>query len=437
MDSDANLDSTEIKIGIIGIGAMGKGLLYQSSITPGVRCVAVCDSVMVRCEDALKAMGIPYSVAAGRASMEGAIRRGQVAVCEDGMWVAQCESLDVVIEASNAIGPAVEFALAALEHGKHLVLMNSEIDLMFGPLLAQVARKRQLVCTSCDGDQYGVLKHLIDDLSLWGVDLVMAGNIKGFLDRTANPTTIIPEADIRNLDYRMCTSYTDGTKLNIEMAIIANACGLVTKKNGMHGPRAKHVQEVFRCFDLKALWADRQPFVDYILGAEPGGGVFVIGHCDAPYQQSMLSYYKMGSGPFYLFYRPYHLCHMEAMGTVIKAVRQRQALLVPEHGFQTNVFAYAKRDLQPGETLDGIGGYSCYGLIENTDGNHEQAGLPIGLAHDVILKRKISKDHKIMLDDVAHSSTRRDFDLFHRACEISSSRGGIAPGRVQRRAFSV
>lgn len=437
MDSRANLDRTEIKIGIIGIGAMGKGLLYQSHITPGVRCVAVCDTAVQRCRDALKNLQMPYTVAAGQNAMEDAIGRGEVAVCEEGLWVAQCEAVDVVIEASSAIGPAVVFALAALAHGKHLVLMNSEIDLMFGPLLAEAARKRGLVCTSCDGDQYGALKHLIDDLTQWGLDLVMAGNIKGFLDRTANPTTIIPEADIRNLDYRMCTSYTDGTKLNIEMAIIANACGLVTKKTGMHGPRAAHVQEVFRCFDLQALWADRLPFVDYILGAEPGGGVFVIGHCDHPYQRSMLSYYKMGPGPFYLFYRPYHLCHLEAMATVIKAVRQREPLLVPEYGFQTNVYAYAKRDLARGETLDGIGGYCCYGMIENTDGNHELQGLPIGLAHAVTLKRRIPKDQKILMADVAYDTARRDFTLFHQACDLPPARGVMAPAPARRHPLSA
>ncbi|MBI5897263.1 MAG: homoserine dehydrogenase [Desulfobacterales bacterium] len=422
MRNHASSDNTEIKIGIIGIGAMGKGLIYQSQITPGVRCVAVCDTSIERCTAALEWMKVPYAVVGSQAAMEDTIHQGEVAVCESGMWVAACEALDVVIEASSAIGPAVGFALAALEHGKHLVLMNSEIDLLFGPLLAQVARKRGLICTSCDGDQYGVLKHMIDDLALWGVELVMAGNIKGFLDRAANPTSIVPEADIRNLDYRMCTSYTDGTKLNIEMAIIANACGLVTKKTGMHGPRAAHARDVFTCFDLDALWADRRPCVDYILGAEPGGGVFVIGHCANAYQQSMLSYYKMGPGPFYLFYRPYHLCHMEAMGTVIKAARQGEALLVPDYGFQTNVYAYAKRDLQPGEVLDGIGGYCCYGMIENTAQNHAAPGLPIGLAHDVTLKRRISKHERIMFADVAYAATRPDVMLFHRACDIPPNR---------------
>jgi predicted homoserine dehydrogenase-like protein len=193
----------------------------------------------------------------------------------------------------------------------------------------------------------------------------MAGNIKGFLDRYANPSTIIPEADKRNLDYKMCTAYTDGTKLNIEMALIANACNLQTTVPGMHGHNAKHVHEALHLFDFTS----KKPFVDYVLGADPGGGVFVIGLCDNPYQRGMLSYYKMGEGPYYIFYRTYHLCHIEAITSIVKAITEYQPLMQPDFGFQTNVYAYAKRDLLKGEQLDGIGGHCCYGLIENCTDN--------------------------------------------------------------------
>lgn len=261
-----------IRIGIIGIGSMGKGLLYQSHITPGIECVAVCDTDVQRCVNALTWLQLPYRVVTDPTEMDEAISHNLVAVCETGQLIAQCQSVQALVEASSSIGPAVKHAITALDNHKHLVLMNSEIDLTFGPVLAQLAGKNGVICTSCDGDQYGVLKHMIDDIKLWGFELVMAGNIKGFLDRYANPTSIIPEADKRNLDYRMCTSYTDGTKLNIEMAIIANACGLTTKTPGMYGPGVTHVKEVFRCFDFDLLWKDRRPFVDYIIGAEPGGG---------------------------------------------------------------------------------------------------------------------------------------------------------------------
>ena len=138
--------------------------------------------------------------------------------------------------------------------------MNSEIDLIFGPSFSRVAKKNGVIYTSCDGDQYGVLKHVIVEIQSWGFELVMAGNIKGFLDRYANPTTIIPEADKRNLDYKMCTAYTDGTKLNIEMALIANAFNLQTTVPGMHDPKLNKFTKLCifliltSCGTKKTLW---------------------------------------------------------------------------------------------------------------------------------------------------------------------------------------
>jgi predicted homoserine dehydrogenase-like protein len=408
-----------IRIGIIGIGSMGKGLVYQSRITPGVECVAVCDTNVQRCVDVLQWLRLPYQVVDTVDAMHEAITRGLVAVCQAGDVVAHCELIDAVVEASSSIGAAVHHAVTALECRKHLILMNSEIDLTFGPLFAQIAAEQGVICTSCDGDQYGVLKYVIDDLRFWGFDLVMAGNIKGFLDRYANPSTIVPEADKRRLDYRMCTAYTDGTKLNIEMAIIANACGLVAKTPGMYGPKAGHVKEVFRLFDLDGLWKDRQPFVDYIVGAEPAGGVFAVGNCDNPYQKQMLSYYKMGNGPYYLFYRPYHLCHIEAMRTVIDAVLLGRRLLVPDHGMQTNVYAYAKTDLPAGQMLDGVGGYTCYGKIENLKDNQTDAGLPICLADKVALNRSLARDERIAMADITYDPRRFDFVSCQRARELA------------------
>ena len=408
-----------IRIGIVGIGTMGKGLLYQSHITPRIECVAVCDIDIQKCIDALNMLQLPFELVNSSGEMDRAILQNKVAVCENGNWVSECSSLHAVVEASSSIIPASLHAVNALNNRKHLILMNSEIDLIFGLLLSDVARKNGVVCTSSDGDQYGVLKNLIDEIRFWGFDLVMAGNIKGFLDRYSNPTKIIPEAEKRKLDYRMCTAYTDGTKLNIEMALIANACGMFTLKPGMQGPKAAHVKDVFKHFDFNQLWKDRRPFVDYILGAEPEGGVFVIGYCNNPYQKDMLSYYKMGEGPFYIFYRPYHLCHIEAMDTIIKAVSENRVLLAPDYGMQTNVYAFAKRDLQPGDRLDGVGGYTCYGMIENLGDNTDSPGLPICLADHITLNNAVKKDQKILMSDISYDSERIDFRLYRKVMALS------------------
>ena len=405
----------DIKLGIIGIGAMGKGLLYQAGITPEVTAAVVCDIDMARCEAAARFFGIAYRRVATAEEMEQAITEGVLAVCTDGDMLARCGQLDAVIEATGTIMDGGRLAVSALKAKKHLILMNSEIDLIFGPYFQQLAAENGVVCTSADGDQYGVLKHMMDDINRWGFKTVMAGNVKGFLNRYAHPDMMIEEARKRNLDVRACTSYTDGTKLNIEMALIANAEGLQTICPGMQGPRLENISQVMGAYDFPSLWDKQQPWVDYILGAEPGGGVFVIGYCDHPYQQDMLQYYKMGAGPFYLFYRHYHLCHIEALSTVVQAVRQKKAVMQPEHGFVTNVYAYAKRDLAAGDMLDGIGGFSCYGLIENREDNLIAPGLPICLTDQIRLKRSVKKDEKILWDDVEINNERLDFSLFRLA----------------------
>lgn len=412
---------TPIRVAIVGAGAMGKGLYYQTLITPGIQCVALADIRLERCIDCAQTWNIPYRVVSTLDELEEAARAGVLALCQDGALLAQCERVDVFLESSNSILAGAQFAETAIRHNKHLVLMNAEIDLTFGPYLLALAQAQNVVYTSCDGDQHGVIARILREMRLWGMELVMAGNIKGFLDRYSNPSKIIPEADKRRLDYRMATAYTDGTKLCIEMALVANAFGLKTPTPGMFGLRAATVQQALTLFDLDAARSDDKPWVDYILGAEPGGGVYVIGYCAEPYQQAMLEYYKMGSGPYYLIYRPYHLCHVEAMRCIFEAIDRRESLLQPDYGMTANVFTYAKRPLKRGERLDGVGGYMCYGLIENCASTGMPQGLPICLADNVVLKRDIAMDEKIGFADVEYEVERGDFVMYEKA--VNSFRG--------------
>lgn len=388
-----------ITLAIIGMGAMGKGLLYQVGVTPGFRCNAISDIDIDKAIAVAQWLKREYRVVDSVAAAMDAMRSGLLAIAADGHIVADCDEIDVLIESTSTIMEAGKFCAHAIDRGKHVIMMNAEADLAFGPYLMQKAKDNGVVYSSCDGDQPGIIKHLYDKMLLWGFEPVMAGNIKGFLDRYSDPVKIIPEADKRKLDYTMATAYTDGTKLNIEMALVANALNMETKVPGMYGPPAKDVREVFKLFDFAKLWADRVPFVDYLLGAEPGGGVFTVGYCENEYQQFMMNYYKMGDGPFYLFYRPYHLCHVEALEWVAKAYLYKEALLKPDYGFKTNVIAYAKKDLKVGELLDGLGGFTCYGLIENSK-DALVPGLPVCFADNISLKVSIKKDQRINLSDV-------------------------------------
>jgi len=408
-----------IRIGLIGMGSMGKGLLHQIRITPGLECVAMADVVPQRAVECAEMCGVAYRVARNQDDANDIIRSGRAAICEDGAQVACCTGANVVVESSSAVFEGGQYAVHAIESGKHVVMMNSEADLIFGPGLMRLAHQHGVVYTSCDGDQHGVIRGLVDELRLWGFELVMAGNIKGFLDRYSDPTKIIPEADARNLDYRMAAAYTDGTKLSIEMALVANAMDLRTRRPGMCGPRAQDVQDVFQLFDFESIRTEGEACVDYILGATPGGGVFAVGYCEQPYQRNMMAYYKMGPGPFYLFYRPYHLCHVEAMKCIADAALEGRSLLEPVYGFKTNVFAYAKRDLKVGDQVDGIGGYACYGQIDNCGAGH--LGLPICLADGLRLRSDVARDEPLLLSHFDVPANREDWRLYNWARSATAS----------------
>jgi predicted homoserine dehydrogenase-like protein len=411
----------EIPVGIIGAGAMGKGLYFQCSRTPGIQCSVLADIDISRAIEAVEWVGRPYRIVENAAELNDAILQGVTAITDDGHLVSQCDQIDVLLESTSSITEGGQFAEEALLSGKHLILMNAEIDLLFGPYLHRLAQENGVVMASCDGDQHGVIKRLHDEMTLWGFEPVMAGNIKGYLDLYSNPTAIIPEADKRNLDYRMATAYTDGSKLAIEMALVSNALDFAPSVSGMVGPTARHVSEVLDLFDFDALREMERPVVDYILGAEPGGGVFCVGYCDDKYQMDMMTYYKMGDGPYYVFYRPYHLCHVEAMQCIAEAVLDNTSLLRPDYGFKASVNSFAKKNMKAGDRLDGLGGYTCYGLIESTTADSLDTDLPICLADDVILKRDIALGEKIGLGDVVFEPGNRALAMYEKAVGHSLS----------------
>ena len=401
----------ESRVVITGLGAMGQGLLYQVTRTPGLQCITVAELRLDRAADFIHSLGLPFEVVTNASELDSAVSRRILALTDDGELAVQAPGAQVLLESTNSISESLQYCQQALENGLHLVMMNAESDLLFGPLLMAQARNAGLVYTSCDGDQPGVVKRLQDEAILWGMKPILLGNVKGFLDRYSNPIKIRPEAEKRRLDPRMCTAFTDGTKLNIEAALMANACGGLTMKTGMYGPRAANLSEVPQLFDLEALRAAGAPVVDYVLGAQPDGGVFVVAYCDHPYQRQMLQYYKLGEGPFYTLVRPMHLCHVEAMRCVFEALAG-VSLMEPIHGFRTNVFAYAKQRLRAGDTLDGLGGHLAYGMIENCTQPTLPPGLPILLADGVRLRSDIPKDGAIRLADVDLDHDRLDIDAY-------------------------
>ena len=395
-----------IRVGLVGAGAMGKGIAWQVSHTPGMRLMFIGDLNLEVARETAIQIGMEPVETDGVTIPE--ITDNQVLITTDSLAVLRRNDIlkmEAFAEATNAIAGACEYCLAAIEGGMHVILMNAEVDMVYGKLLQHEAKKHNVIVTSDAGDQHGVLATMIDEIKLWGFDIVQAGNIKGFLNYYATPESIRPEAEKRNLSAVQCCAYTDGTKLNIEMALLCNSLGLTPFKVGMEGPRCADVKEVLDLFDFDA-YGD-QGRVDYILGSEPGGGVYVVGKSDSEFQRPYLWYYKLISkGNYYLFYRPYHLCHLETTTAIARAVLDGEAVLTPDAGHIADVYAYAKSDLKAGQKVEhGIGGAECYGLIRTTKDAEAIDHLPISYLEGEgdqlpVLKRDIAKDEPVRYADV-------------------------------------
>jgi predicted homoserine dehydrogenase-like protein len=258
------------------------------------------------------------------------------------------------------------------------------------------------VYTVSDGDQPGVTMNLYRFVKGLGVRPVLCGNVKGLHDPYRNPTTQEGFARQWGQNPYMVTSFADGTKISFEQAVVANATGMTVAQRGMHGPTVEggtHVRDAAALFPPDEL-LNGDGIVDYVVGAEPAPGVFVLGTHGDPQQQHYLNLYKLGEGPLYCFYTPYHLCHFEVPTTVARAVLFGDAALAPSDGVRVEVVATAKRDLAAGETVDALGGYMTYGLAEKAEVARAENLLPIGLAEGCRLARAVAKDQVLTYDDV-------------------------------------
>lgn len=282
--------------------------------------------------------------------------------------------IDVMVEATSSVYHALGHCLWGLDRGADVVLMNAEVDLAFGVPLRRAAESAGRLVSSDAGDQHGVLMRMAEELRLWGVRPLVYGNIKGFLDRGATLASIVDEARKRNLSPGQCCAYTDGSKLNVEMALVGNALGASPSAPGMIGRSCSHVTDVLGHLDAREDPGLDGPEVDYVLGAEPGGGVYIVGVPEDPREADMLTYYKIpSSGGRYLFHRPFHLCHLETPTAILRVARSRRPLPDGPVSRRLDVFAHAKGALRPGDVLEeAMGSDAVLGLVrEATHGDRD------------------------------------------------------------------
>lgn len=389
---------------MVGAGFMGRGIALQiNTAVPGMELVAIANRHIDGARRAYEEAGNKNICEVSTVEqLEEAITNKQPAITEDPFLLSDAQGIDAIIEVTGAIEYGTRIVLRAIENHKHVIMMNAELDGTIGPILKVKADKAGVVITNADGDQPGVIMNLYRFVKGIGVKPVLCGNIKGLQDPYRNPTT--QEAFARQWKQKphMVTSFADGTKISFEQAIVANATGMRVARRGMFGPTVESgtpLKEAVKLYPLEAL-TEGPGIVDYLVGAEPGPGVFVLGTHDHPMQKHYLNLYKLGEGPLYCFYTPYHLCHFEVPNTVARAVLFGDAAITPTEGLRVDVVTTAKIDLKEGSVLDGMGYYMTYGQCENADVVARQRLLPIGLAEDCRLKRDIAKDEVITYDDV-------------------------------------
>lgn len=397
-------DNNPVRVAMVGAGFMGRGVALQiMNSTPGMKLVAISNRNLNQARRAYNEANVQDMVVVDKvAQLEDAIAQDRCAITDDAFLLCQAEGIDAIIEVTGAVEFSAQVVFMAIQHGKHVIMMNAELDGTVGPILKVYADKAGVVLTNVDGDQPGVIMNLYRFVKGIGVKPVLCGNIKGLHDPYRNPTTQEGFARKWGQNPAMVTSFADGTKISYEQAIVANATGMRVAKRGMFGPTVATgapITEAVNWYPLEEL-LQGPGIVDYVVGAAPNPGVFVLGTHDHPQQKHYLNLYKLGEGPLYCFYTPYHLCHFEVPNTVARAVLFSDAAITPIAGPCVDVVATAKIDLKAGQTIDGIGGYMTYGLAENSQVVNQGSLLPMGLAEGCRLRRDVPKDQVLCMDDV-------------------------------------
>ncbi len=391
-----------IRVGMVGAGFMGQGLTNQiENSVPGMRMAAIFNRRPDRAVGVYRYAGHEQVVTAtSQAQLDEAVRRGVPAVAEEPFTICRSPEIDVIIDVTGSVEFGARVILEAFRHGKPVVLMNAEVDATIGPILRVYGKKFGQILSACDGDEPGVQMNLVRWVKGLGLTPRVIGNVKGLQDRYRNPTTQKGWAERWAQNPAMVTSFADGSKISFEQSIVANATGFKVRSRGMsrglkYDGSILDIQKLYDLDEVRALGG----IVDYTVGP-PLIKVFVLAEHPDPKQRHYLNLYKMGEGPLYPFWIPYHLVHFETPFSIARVVLFRDELAPPLGGPLVEVCAVAKRDLESGEILDEYGMYMTYGEAVNADEMSAGRYLPEGLVEGCKLRRNIPKDQVLTYDDV-------------------------------------
>jgi predicted homoserine dehydrogenase-like protein len=400
------LENRPIRVAITGAGYMARCIALQfATAARGMRLVAICNRTVGKAEAAYLAADVSEAIAVtSAAELDNVIARGKCAVTDDPRVLWESNAVDCVIEATGHVEYGTRVCFETVKAGKHAVLIGAEVDASVGPILKSYAQRAGVVFTYTDGDEPGVGMNLYRLVESMGYRPVLMGQLKGFLDRYRNPDTQRELARKLGQNPAVLSCFADGSKLALEAAIMGNATGFVPQMRGMKGYAVPHVNDMLKAF-VEGDFAN-EGLVEYALGAAPHTGAFVICHNDHAEKRKLMAYLKMGEGPLYMFYQPFHLPPWQIQHAVARAVLFNDATIAPRGAPVCDTVSYAKRDLKAGEKLDGMGGFCCYGLVERYAVCANERALPIAVSLDCELIRDVAKDQPISYEDVRLPSGR-------------------------------
>lgn len=379
-----------IKVGVIGAGQMGYGMVSQISTIPGMIVAGISDINL----DAAKRAADAYNASAAE--------KVNILTSTDFKEIVHSPNVEVIVDATGVPEAGAKISLETLIAKKHLVLLNVEIDITVGPLMKKLYDAADLIYTGSDGDEPAATVQMYEFAKSMGMEVLVAGKGKNnALKVSANPDSAQAEADSKGMNSHMLAAFQDGTKTMAEMNLLSNAIGYVPDVVGMHGISAD-LDGTVEKLNLKENGGVLNSFwvVEYVDGIAPGIFCIVKGQNEGV--QHELNYLlKKGERDHHILFRPYHLCSLETPLTIARAVLEHDTAIVPLGAPISETVAVAKRDIKAGEKIDGIGGYCVRGVLETHADMKKNGNVPIGLVGGTsVAKRDIKDGAFLTIDDI-------------------------------------
>ena len=440
-----------VRVGLIGAGKFGSMFLSQAVRTPGLHVVGIADLNVSGAREATLRVGWTLERTAYR-SPDDAIRSGGTCILDDAAALIASD-LDVIVDATGSPAAGIRHALLCFEHGRHIIMVNVEADALAGPLLARKAAEAGIVYSFAYGDQPALIAEMVDWARTAGFEVICAGKGTKYLPayHRSTPGTVwghygFSDEQVAGGDFnpQMFNSFLDGTKSALEMAAVANATGLVPPSDGLLFPPCgvDDLPQVLKPRGDGGL-LERKGTVEVVSSVERDGrpvfrdlrwGVYVVFEAPSRYVMDCFGQYGLktdASGRFAAMYKPYHLIGLE-LGVSVASAALRHEATGCTRGFSGDVVATAKRDLDPGEMLDGEGGFTVYGKVVPARASLSAGGLPIGLAHNMTLNRPVKAGQAVRWQDVAFDANHQAVRLRHEMEALFRAEMGLGEAGTRR-----